>query len=61
MTLSVKEAAERLGVGVSRIRILIKDGRLPAAKPGGRDWIIQEKHLKLVANRPTGRPRLKKK
>jgi len=54
-TLTVKEAAERLGVSTNRVTVLITTGRLPATKPG-RDWVIEERHLKMVANRPTGRP-----
>jgi len=37
-TLTVKEAAERLGVSTNRVTVLITTGRLPATKPG-RDWV----------------------
>jgi excisionase family DNA binding protein len=56
--LGTAEAAARLGVSQARVRQLIKAGRLPAARVG-RDWLIQERHLKLVAVRKTGRPRKK--
>jgi len=48
-------AAEKLNVSAIRVRQLIREGRLPAQKIG-RDYIIQEKDLALVANRQTGRP-----
>ena len=54
--LTTKEAAERLGITVARIHALIRDERLPAEKLG-RDYVIKEKDLKLVADRKPGRPR----
>jgi excisionase family DNA binding protein len=56
MILTVQEVADRLGVTRERVYKLITDKRLPATK-FGRDWQIQEKHLKLVQNRRVGRPR----
>lgn len=53
--LDTTEAAKKLRISAIRVRQLIKAGRLPAQKIG-RDYIIQEKDLELVANRPTGRP-----
>lgn len=53
--LTTKEAAERLGITVARIHALIRDERLPAEKLG-RDYVIKEKDLKLVADRKPGRP-----
>lgn len=55
-TLTTEQAAERLGVTASRVRVLIRGGRLPAQK-FGRDYLIKEKDLKLVADRKPGRPR----
>ncbi len=54
--LTTSEAAERLGVTAPRIRQLVLNGRLPAQKLG-RDLFIDEKDLKLVADRKVGRPR----
>lgn len=54
--LSTEEAAERLGVAGSRIRQLIKEGRLPAKKIGG-GWVIAGKDLELVKDRKPGRPK----
>jgi excisionase family DNA binding protein len=53
--LTTKEVAERLGVTMRRIQALIKNGRLPAQK-FGRDYMVKEKDLKLVAERKPGRP-----
>ncbi|MFL6335842.1 MAG: helix-turn-helix domain-containing protein [Pyrinomonadaceae bacterium] len=54
--LTTKEVAVRLGVTIQRVQALIQDGRLPASKLG-RDYVIKEQDLKLVADRKPGRPR----
>jgi excisionase family DNA binding protein len=54
--LTTKDAAERLGVTVGRIHQLIQEERLPAEK-AGRDYLINEKDLKLVKDRKPGRPK----
>lgn len=54
--LTTKEVALRLGVSVRRIHALIEAERLPAQKYG-RDYLINEKDLKLVEERKPGRPR----
>jgi excisionase family DNA binding protein len=53
--LTAKQAAKILGVDDSRVRVLIREGRLPAQKIG-RDWIIMEPDLELVKDRRPGRP-----
>jgi len=53
--LSTKEAAEELSLSQNRVIALIAAGRLPAQKIG-RDYVIQEKDLKLVSERKPGRP-----
>jgi excisionase family DNA binding protein len=53
--LTTPEAAERLGITVARVQQLIWKGRLPAQKIG-RDYVINEDDLKLVAERKSGRP-----
>jgi excisionase family DNA binding protein len=58
--LTTKEVAKRLKVSVRRVHALIQDGRLPAQKYG-RDYLIEEKDLKLVAERKAGRPRKSEK
>ncbi len=58
--LTTREVAERLNVSVRRVHQFIEQGRLPATKLG-RDYIIQEKDLRLVAVRTNGRPPKKKK
>ncbi len=54
--LTTREVSERLNVSVRRVHQFIKQGRLPAAKLG-RDYVIQEKDLSLVAERKNGRPK----
>lgn len=54
--LTTKEVAEKLGVKVRMVQLLIQSGRLPATK-FGRDYQIREKDLKLVENRKVGRPK----
>jgi len=53
--LTTSEVAERLGVTIKRVQAMIRDGRLPAEKLG-RDYVIKEQDLKLVADRKPGRP-----
>ena len=57
--LTAKQAAEILGVHHSRVRVLIREGRLPAQKLG-RDWVIMESDLEKVKDRKPGRPPLNK-
>ena len=54
--LTTKEVAEKLGVTVRRVQALIQAGRLPAQKVG-RDFLIQEKDIKLIEDRKPGRPK----
>lgn len=54
--LTTAEVAERLGVHRTRVNVLINEGRLPAQQ-FGRAYLVDEKDLKLVENRKTGRPR----
>jgi excisionase family DNA binding protein len=53
--ITTKEAADRLGVSAARVRQLVLAGNLPAEK-FGRDLMIKESDLKLVEDRPMGRP-----
>ncbi|MDQ1611788.1 MAG: Helix-turn-helix domain [Pyrinomonadaceae bacterium] len=54
-TLTTQQAAEILGISTIRVRQLIGAGRLPAEK-FGRDYMIKEEDLELVADRTPGRP-----
>jgi excisionase family DNA binding protein len=54
--LTTNEAANKLGVKVRMVQLLIQTGRLPATK-FGRDYMIKEADLKLVENRKVGRPK----
>jgi excisionase family DNA binding protein len=53
--MTVKQAADELGISVPRVHQLIQEERLPAEKLG-RDWIIESSDLEKVKDRPTGRP-----
>jgi excisionase family DNA binding protein len=53
--ISTAEAAEKLGVHITRVQVLIRAGRLPAQRIG-RTYVVNEADLKLVANRKVGRP-----
>ena len=54
-------AARLLGLSRQSVLLLIRQGKLPAKKPG-RDWMIEESDLERVKVRrpvgyPKGRPR----
>ena len=53
--ISTAEAAEKLGVHITRVQVLIRQGRLPAQKVGP-NYVVNEVDLKLVADRKPGRP-----
>ena len=53
--LTTPEVAERLGVSIRRVQALIHSGRLPSQQ-FGRDHLIRESDLVLVADRKPGRP-----
>jgi excisionase family DNA binding protein len=54
------EAARRLGVSTTRVRVLIETGRLKATKVGST-WLIDPKDLNAVKDRKVGRPRKSRK
>jgi excisionase family DNA binding protein len=54
--ISSAEAAKILGVHITRVQVLIREGRLPAQKIG-RTYVVDEADLKLVQDRKPGRPR----
>lgn len=54
--ISSAEAAKKLGVHITRVQVLIREGRLPAMLVG-RTYVIQERDLKLVKDRKPGRPK----
>jgi excisionase family DNA binding protein len=54
--LTTAGVAVRLGISIRRVRELITEGRLPAQKLG-RDYVINDRDLRLVGNRKPGRPR----
>ena len=54
--LTTSEVATRLGVTPNRVWALIKAGRLPSQQ-FGRDHLIKESDVALVADRKPGRPK----
>jgi excisionase family DNA binding protein len=58
--LNLEEVAKKLKISIVRVRILIREGRLPAEK-FGTAYAVREADLKLVAHRPPGRPKGKGK
>ncbi len=59
--LTTREVAAKLGVGVRWVQALIKSGRLPARKIG-RDYVVNEKDLKFVADmKPGPKPTVSRK
>lgn len=58
--MSVKEAAERMGVSRQRVNVLIKRGKLGAERVSERCWLVREADLKAYMAAPRdkgGRPR----
>tara|TARA_Y100000361_G_C11137696_1_gene333065 strand:+ start:436 stop:639 length:204 start_codon:yes stop_codon:yes gene_type:complete len=57
--ITTKRAANILGVSTSRIRQLIRDGRIEAMKMDGSIWLVDSSSFEKFANqpRPAGRPR----
>lgn len=57
--ITVNEAAARLGLHPSRVRIFCRDGRIRGATKLGRDWVMTEAALDAFEKkeRPHGRPR----
>jgi len=58
-TLTVTEAAAALGVDPSRVRLLIRQGRLPAERHGGI-WLLDAAAVAAFERRPSGRPQAPK-
>ncbi len=53
--ITVRQAADQLGVSRSRVQALIQAGRLPAQKLG-MQYLIHLKDLEKVKDRKPGRP-----
>jgi excisionase family DNA binding protein len=54
--ITTAEAARRLNKTIRHVQWLITEGKLPAEKVG-RDYLIDEADLELVAHLRRGRPR----
>jgi excisionase family DNA binding protein len=57
MSMSVSEAAKRLGVSQCRVRELIRAYRLNASRDIFGHWLIDESSVAAFERRPPGRPR----
>jgi len=57
--LTVRDAAQVLGISGARVRVLIAVGRLPARKLGPA-WVIEAGDLRRVRVRRPGRPRTRR-
>jgi excisionase family DNA binding protein len=53
--ISTSEAAKKLGIHITRVQVLVRQGRLPAVMVGGK-YVLKESDLKRVADRRAGRP-----
>jgi excisionase family DNA binding protein len=53
--LTITDAAARLGIDPSRVRLLVRQGRIPASR-FGRAWMIAEADLLAYQPRPQGKP-----
>jgi excisionase family DNA binding protein len=53
--LTIADAAARLGIDPSRVRLLVRQGRIPARK-FGRAWMISKADLDAYHPRPQGKP-----
>jgi excisionase family DNA binding protein len=58
--LSVLEAAGRLEMDESQLRLMLRNGRIPGIKLG-RDWAIRESDVVEFKKNPVGRPSAAKK
>jgi excisionase family DNA binding protein len=54
--ISVAEAAEALGISGSRIRALIREGRIKAQRVGIRSWVLRRKDIESFERGRPGRP-----
>tara|TARA_R100000329_G_C7518284_1_gene182716 strand:- start:263 stop:469 length:207 start_codon:yes stop_codon:yes gene_type:complete len=56
---TTKDAAELLGISTSRVRQLIRSGKLKALRLPAGVWLIEEEELKNFSSltRSAGRPR----
>jgi excisionase family DNA binding protein len=54
--MTVKEAAERLGLSESRVYELVSSEQLPATRVHGKAWVIRRKDVERFAELPPGTP-----
>ena len=56
-TLTIKEAAKKLGVTPARVRKMRIDGRFPGAVQRGGVWFLPASEVDDAQDRKTGRPK----
>lgn len=54
--ITVKKAADKLGVNDSRVRQLLLEGRIKGARKAGRDWLLPDNPVIKPPSNPRGRP-----
>jgi excisionase family DNA binding protein len=57
---TVRQAAERLGLSIRRVQELVADNRLPGAQLFGNRWAIPEASVAAFRPRPVGNPNFRK-
>jgi excisionase family DNA binding protein len=55
--LTVRQAAEELGISMRRVQKLIQDERLPVDRVTSRFYLIRPADLDLIRERKLGRPK----
>lgn len=55
MTITLKEAAQRLGLSVRRVRFLCEQNRIQGARKPARDWLVPDPPIIIPPQ--AGRPR----
>lgn len=58
--ITIRQAAERLGISVRRVHQLVITGRLPAQKVGSY-YVIVPADLDILKDRKVGRPSIRNK
>jgi excisionase family DNA binding protein len=54
MLLTLRQAAERLGISPATLRAQVRNGRLHAIKPG-HDWLVEEEEIERYRRENLGR------
>lgn len=60
MLLTTKQLADKVGLTLGRINQMIRSGEIEAVKLG-RDYLIDEKYVSIIENRPEKRGKYERK